>query len=501
MTPRKNALLYVAFGVAWIFLSDKVLSRLQLPHSWEVLKGLAFVMATGLVVYLISRRFVNQVLKESEAARRADEKFRLSVEKAPVGIAIVSGNEFRYLNPTALGYFGMAEQTAPPIPPSCFSIPIDKLSASAVEVDCARKDGTHIPLAVRGVPIDNEGEAATLVFLRDLTEERHRQRWLESLANSVPAIVWVTKNDGSNVYLNDQWEAYCGEGAGKTPREFMHPDERDFTLARWGQAAANQQPFEMQLRLRRRDGEYRWHVARAVPVRDAAGHIEYWFGVTIDIEDNVRASLNLERVREAERARIARELHDDLAQSLVTAKLQLELAECADCPEVATVEKAKRQIARALESTRSLSTVLRPPILDQVGLAAALEWLCTDFEKRTNVVCTPRLDRDALSAFGAEESRIAIFRVVQEALSNIARHAKATEVVVDVTREHDKVRFSVNDNGVGFQADRQATSLGLTGVRERARLIGAFLHIESAPGAGTSLRLEVPLSSGTAATN
>ena len=496
MTPRKNALLYVAFGFAWIFLSDRLLSRLHLPHSWEVLKGLAFVLGTGVVVYLISRRFLNQVKKEAEAARRADEKFRLSVEKAPVGIAIVAGDQFRYLNPAAQGYFGIAENASPKGTPTSFGIPIDKLSASAIDVECVRSDGAQIALAVRGVPIDNEGAAATLVFLRDLTEERRRQHWLESLANSVPAIVWVTRNDGSNVYLNEQWEIYCGEGAQKTPREFMHPDERDLTLARWAQSAAKQQPFEMQLRLRRRDGEYRWHVARAVPVRDASGKLEYWFGVTIDIEDNVRASLNLERVREAERARIARELHDDLAQALVTAKLQLELAECTDGPEVGAVHNAKRQISRALESTRSLSTMLRPPILDQVGLAAALEWLCSDFEKRTNVVCTPKLDRQALSAFGTEESRIAIFRTVQEALSNVARHAQATEVFVGAMREDGKVLFSVRDNGVGFDSGRPTSSLGLTGVRERARLIGALLDIQSAPGTGTNLRLEVPIASG-----
>lgn len=498
MTPRKNALLYVAFGFAWIFLSDCVLSRLHLPHSWEVLKGLAFVLATGVLVYFISRRFLKQVKKESEAGRRADEKFRLSVEKAPIGIAIIAGDQFRYLNPTALGYFGIASGTAPMEQPSRFSIPAEQSSGSAIEITCTRIDGTTVPLAALGVPIDNEGRAATLVFLRDLSAEKHRREWLESVANCVPAIVWVSRTDGSSVFLNEQWENYCGAGAGKTPREFMHPDERDATLARWAHATATEQPFENHLRLRRHDGEYRWHVVRAAPVRDASGQVEYWFGVTIDIDDNIQASLNLERAREAERARIARELHDDLAQTLVTAKLQMELAECADCPEVGTIEKAKRQIARALESTRSLSTLLRPPILDQVGLAAALEWLCSDFEKRTNVVCTPRLDREALSAFGTEESRIAIFRMMQEALSNVARHAHATEVSLAVSREQGTVLFDVKDNGVGFDSSRPTSSLGLTGVRERARLIGALLHIESAPGAGASLRLEVPVPGGAA---
>ncbi|MCC6586698.1 MAG: PAS domain S-box protein [Bryobacterales bacterium] len=499
MTPRKNAMLYVAFGVAWIFLSDKVLSRLHLPHSFEVLKGLAFVVGTGILVYFISRRFVRQVTRESEAARRADEKFRLSVEKAPVGIAIIAGDKFRYLNPTAVGYFGIGPGSTTTEGPARFCIPVEQLSGSVIEIACKRMDGTTIPLAALGMPIDYEGDRATLVFVRDLTEERHKGQWLESLANSVPAIVWVTRSDGSSVFLNEQWEIYCGEGAGKTPREFMHPDERDATLARWAQLAAAQQPFEMQMRLRRRDGEYRWQVARAAPVWDRSGNVEYWFGVTIDIEDNVRASLNLERVREAERARIARELHDDLAQALVTAKLQIELAECPDCPSSGEVQKAKNHIARALESTRSLATMLRPPLLDQVGLAAALEWLCSDFEKRTKVVCRQQLDPDALAAFGTEESRIAIFRMMQEALSNVARHARATEVSVAVNRDQGKVLFEVKDNGVGFDSSRAPSTLGLTGVRERARLIGALVDIRSGFGEGTQVRLEVPVPSGVAA--
>jgi signal transduction histidine kinase len=150
-----------------------------------------------------------------------------------------------------------------------------------------------------------------------------------------------------------------------------------------------------------------------------------------------------------------------------------------------------RLIDDTLDTTRRLSTELRPPILDDLGLAAAISWYARDFEARTGIRCVTELANGQPIA-GPEA--LVLFRIVQEALTNVARHAGATTVRVGLTADSGGNVLTVWDNGRGITAEEQAhpTALGLAGMRERALVLGGEVHVLGSPGAGTTVTARLP---------
>ena len=207
-------------------------------------------------------------------------------------------------------------------------------------------------------------------------------------------------------------------------------------------------------------------------------------------------SAHLQRIREDERTRIARDIHDDLGQCLTTLKLDLALL-YQDTPEQsALVRQRVREMSHLVDGTinsvRRIITELRPRLLDDLGLTAAIEWQTADFQKRTGIPVSlsvyPReiiLDRDRSTV---------LFRVLQEALLNVVRHAAATSVSVSLTDIDGKVEFEVRDNGRGITAEESGhrTSFGLLGIRERAESLLGTVSISGKPGDGTVLTVTFP---------
>jgi len=200
--------------------------------------------------------------------------------------------------------------------------------------------------------------------------------------------------------------------------------------------------------------------------------------------------------QEEERKRIARELHDDTSQSLTSLMVGLKVLSSLHSP--AEIEQhvagLRKIVAETLETVHDLALELRPSVLDDLGLVAALERYVAEYRRRFDL----RID---FRAVGFEERRLApaietaIYRIVQEALTNVARHAQAEHASVLLERQKNRVRAIIEDNGNGFDLmqDRSERKLGLYGMEERAILIGGRLRIESQPGEGTTLALDVPL--------
>lgn len=206
----------------------------------------------------------------------------------------------------------------------------------------------------------------------------------------------------------------------------------------------------------------------------------------------------LERViatQEDERRRIARELHDSTSQTLTSLLVGLRLIEtaCRDCPARGRVSDLRDLAAQTLEEVHNISMQLRPRVLDDLGLAAALERLVAEWQARQKILA------DVIIHTGEErlpgEIETALYRIVQETLTNVARHARAKSVSVLVERRGQAVVAVVEDDGVGFDvlAAHANGRLGLLGMRERAELLGGSLTVESAPGRGTSVFVEIPL--------
>lgn len=224
-------------------------------------------------------------------------------------------------------------------------------------------------------------------------------------------------------------------------------------------------------------------------------HTEEQFKATLD---QLRAlAARLQSVREEERALIAREIHDELGQACTAIKMDLALIG-------RKITKRQTQLRAKIESSmglvddmivtlRRIASDLRPRTLDDLGLAAALEWQGQEFEKRTGIKCHLVLPHEPLNL--DPERSTAIFRIFQESLTNVTRHSQATNVEASLEVEEDQLIFRVHDNGKGFDPEeaKAKKSLGLVGMQERALLLKGEVSIEGIPGSGTTMILRIPL--------
>jgi PAS domain S-box-containing protein len=200
--------------------------------------------------------------------------------------------------------------------------------------------------------------------------------------------------------------------------------------------------------------------------------------------------------REQEKSRIARELHDELGQLLTM--LQMDLAWCREkLPPgneafAAKVDRMATLLKGTIAATRRIAADLRPLMLDDLGLVPSIEWLVENFRQRSGIACELSVDRRELALSKAQSS--AVFRIVQESLTNVAKHAQAAHADIAIERDDGALVVRIEDDGVGFspQAPRKQNSFGLLGLRERVSLLGGEVTIESAPGAGTIIEVRLP---------
>ncbi|MDX2150269.1 MAG: sensor histidine kinase [Bryobacteraceae bacterium] len=214
-----------------------------------------------------------------------------------------------------------------------------------------------------------------------------------------------------------------------------------------------------------------------------------------------RLSQHVVQAQEMERRNISRELHDEVGQLLTG--LRMELANLdgpaleRNAADYQRLQEAKRLAERTLQCVRNLSLLLRPSMLDDLGLSPALQWQGREFSRRTGLPVHIGLEGDVDSA--PEEVRTCVYRVVQEALTNVARHAAAKRIDVVVRRVDDELAVSIEDDGKGFDPARPGgDGIGLVGLKERVTDLAGIVSIESGPGKGTRIRVRLPLENGAA---
>lgn len=248
--------------------------------------------------------------------------------------------------------------------------------------------------------------------------------------------------------------------------------------------------------------DVKWISLRASP--RMAGDVVLWDGIMTNITASKTAQLGLaelnshsELVKEQERARIARELHDDLGGNLTAIKMALAMLSRRLPAEPAILrDKAAyldSLVDRTIDGVHRISRDLRPSTLD-LGIVAALEWQAAEFAQRTGIACHASIGPDI--ALGDDQAT-ALFRIFQEALTNIAKHAGATEVTVRLQRDGEQLALSICDNGRGLQPiDRlKPDAFGLRGMDERAHALKGSLTLSAAPGGGTMVNILIPLAS------
>jgi two-component system, NarL family, sensor histidine kinase UhpB len=292
--------------------------------------------------------------------------------------------------------------------------------------------------------------------------------------------------------------------------ERVHPDDLERVLREVEDCTRERRYYDLEYRFRRRDGSYLWMHDRGVPFFDAKGELQRVVGVFSDISERKRAQEALQRSaarlrvlarravesEESERRKINRELHDRVGQGLSSLVLSLELVRQTLPAEVLAVVGARLEDARALalravEDTRDVMADLRPPALDEFGLVPALRSHAETFGSRNGIQISVHGSPQLPELSGIVQT--ALFRIAQEALVNVAKHAGATRVAITLAVESGGAELSISDDGRGFEPAlaESGPKWGLRTMRERAEAVGATLHIDSRSGHGTTVSVRV----------
>ncbi|MBX9793532.1 MAG: PAS domain S-box protein [Burkholderiaceae bacterium] len=355
-------------------------------------------------------------------------------------------------------------------------------------------------------------------LLHDLSRERDLEAELDvqavrmrSVFDLAPIAIWLTDGE-SIVYAN----AVCAELfaatdsralVGKSIFALLHPQSHRPVREQMSQVWEKSDPVSLvHERIVQLDGHHR-DVDIAMAAMPSHGRTILQMVIT-DISKRTqerrmleRSRLELQRLsakqvdtREAERRHIARELHDELGQRLSSLKMELSsLAKTKRSETADRITPMLEMVDDTVAAVRRISTDLRPMMLDDLGLSAALEWLTHESARRMGLEIGLKLDEANLPT--DEQGSITIFRIVQEALTNVARHAHASRVQVEAQRCGDHLVLSVEDNGIGFSepCHRSDGSLGLIGIRERVQILGGHLEIGNAPSGGARITVSMPL--------
>jgi PAS domain S-box-containing protein len=369
-----------------------------------------------------------------------------------------------------------------------------------------------------------EQRAQMLERLNGELARKHQE--LDAIVHTAPDMIFSRRTDGARDYISDRFYEYTGASKDSANGfgwlDFVHREDRERSISHWLQCAQSGDNYESEYRIRGRDGLFRWFRARAVPIRDLDGKIVKWYGTCCDIDDSKlleqsirdnasalekmvedrtaalrRVSGRLLTMQDDERRRIARELHDGLGQELVAAKMMIGGMLVKNPPQ--STERAAREasdtIDRAIQQVRSLSHLLHPPLLDEVGLLSALRWYLDGLTKRSGIETSLDVEPAEFPRL-TSELETAIFRITQEALTNVYRHSGAHKASVTLKQQDSQVVVKIRDHGKGVEgsiAELQPGSIGIGmgGMSQRAREFGGKLRVANA-NPGTLVEVTIP---------
>jgi len=387
-------------------------------------------------------------------------------------------------------------------------------------------DGQRVSLVSKFPVFDATGVVTAIgVVASDITDRRvteqalREQRTLLAEAQKIAGLgSWEWDPDSGRVSWSEELYRIFGVTAQDVPPSFenylerLHPEDRQQSGSMVARALIDNRPFSMLERVVRPGGELRYVRSQGDVVRNERGKPIKVLVACFDITEQRHSesalrqaaqdlhglTRRLVQAEEAERRRLARELHDRVGQSLSALNINLDIIS----RDSQALPPALRQrledslglVDGTLQSIESVMADLRPPLLDEYGLAAALGWHSEEWTRRTGVQVTVT-DRTPDAAKGARpEAAVALFRIAQEALNNVLKHAQAKSVRIDVSATDEELVLDVHDDGRGFdpRAARRGR-WGMTTMRERAEAAGGQLHVDATPGQGTRIHARVPL--------
>jgi len=468
----------------------------------------------------------------------ASEQFQLALEAAPTGmimidprgrIVLTNGHVEKLFGYERAELMGKSIEVLVPerlhhdhsrFRDDFFGNPQTRIMGAGRDLYGRRKDGTEVAVEIGLNPVETPEGKFVLSSVVDITERKRIEAALREseerfrlVANTAPVMIWMSGVDKRCTYFNGPWLEFTGRSLdaemGNGWVEGVHPDDLTQCLDIYTKAFDQRESFQMEYRLRRYDGEYRWVFDSGVPRVNIDGSFAGYIGSAIDVTERKMAekvlsmvSRRLIEAHEEERAWIARELHDDIVQRLVALKLNLETlrkkgaqTSMADLRE--GIGKAIQQVCNLSSDTQAMSHRLHSAKLEYLGLAAAAAGYCNELADQHKVEID--LHSENIPKDLSEEISLCIFRILQEALQNAIKHSGSRRFQVSLSRTSNEIFLTVHDSGIGFDPVEaiKGRGLGLTSMKERLKLVDGELSIESQLRAGTTIHVHVPLTSRT----
>ncbi|NIC04247.1 PAS domain-containing sensor histidine kinase [Billgrantia bachuensis] len=397
-------------------------------------------------------------------------------------------------------------------------------------------DGRWYQTRIRPYHRADERIGGVVITFVDITERKNSELSLREseerfrlLVDTSAQIVWSTAANGEVMEDSPSWRVYTGQTfqqfQGTGWADAVAPEDREWVQAQWRHSVATGEPLHTEFRVfHTESGEHRWTEVRAGALRAPDGTIRGWVGMNIDIHEHKIAEQSLQEINETlearveertlqvrqlaskltmaeqkERRRVSQILHDNLQQLLYGLQMKTrmleEQLEAAGQRELAeAVIGTRAWLQEAIETTRQLTVDLSPPILKNEGLADAIGWLKRQMQQLHGL----EVELETLNPpFTPNENlRVLLFQVVRELLFNIKKHANVDRARVELDQADERILIRVSDSGQGFTSqvmeDGHGSGFGLVSVRERLRLLGGDMEIDSAPGEGTTILIWVP---------
>jgi PAS domain S-box-containing protein len=390
-----------------------------------------------------------------------------------------------------------------------------------VEFRMRKKAGDWCWIRSRGIVIerDTEGGAIRMVGTHlDITDRRRAEEAVREseqrfrlVANTAPVMIWMCDPGKLCTYCNQPWLEFTGRSLeqelGNGWTEGIHADDLERCFDTFTRAFDRRESFQVEYRYRRHDGQYRWLLDRGVPRFNPDGSFAGYIGSSIDVTDRKLAedalstvSRRLIEAHEEERTWLARELHDDVNQRLAILAVTLDVVK-RDLPAAATgarqsIGQVNQQVKDLGIDVQALSHRLHSSKLEYLGLVAAAGAFCKEFSERQEVQI--EFQSEAVPKALPTETSLCLFRVLQEALQNAAKHSGSRHFHVSLTGTSDEIHLTVRDSGVGFDVEEamRGRGLGIASMRERLKLVDGELSIDSQTQKGTEVHASVPLSPG-----
>jgi len=359
-------------------------------------------------------------------------------------------------------------------------------------------------LRLREIQKAAEGEQRDIVSLALAESDR---RFRETM-DAAPVLLWVSDVQGNRTFFNRQWLTFTGQTAeqqaGNGWQALVHPDDR-WSLGRYSAAVKSCDRFELEYRLRAANGEYRWLQDFGAPWIAQDGKVFGYVGACADRTERKRVETALHQLsgrllelQDDERRRIARELHDTTAQNLAVLSMNLHAVQdkVFGLKPRQAVQESLGLAEQCSQEIRTLSYLLHPPLLDELGLMSALRSYTAGYTQRTGIQTELKMDEIGRLPRDIE---ITLFRIVQEALTNVHRHSGSARAEIRIFRDPREVHLNVTDFGKGVPpealeliSEGASLGVGIAGMRERARQLGGALKVASS-SAGTTINVTLPL--------